>query len=1104
MSRLFALLAGINRYHPQSDANVSHLHGCRNDILGLQTLLETRFPADRRALVTLLDHDATYQNVIDHFGKKLLLQAGPGDVVLFAYAGHGSREDAAPEFLKYYPEGKEETLVLYDSRIPGGLDLADKELAVLIERVAATGAHVAVLLDSCHSGSATRSLGDFTLGSVRQTSSRTGPRPLDSYLNGEYLKRSDFYLPNSRHIALAACDRTEKAFELTSQRGLFSTKLLQVLEKTGGQISYADLYTQCRLGMAQITNQQRPQFDTYGYFNAYDSFLRQGAASAGSPLRIYFTDNTWQATMGAVHGLPVASGNPATFEVLKNGEVLGQVRSRVVGMESSSLEQPGFTLTANETYEARLTSLPAPRTVFLLKGDPTQVEETQRALQAFRPLHFALSADAAQATCRIEVDSDRIQIFRSADNARLRTIEGTDRNKMFADAFEKLELIARWEKTLELDNKETRINHNDVELILVELDQAGTVLRKTADREIVIDILRVNNEEQKVPFRLEIRNKNAAKARYCALFYADDSYGFQAAGYNEQIPAQSAAIAMDKNAAGVQYAFELSGKPETMDIFKLFVSNSKISGEGLQQNGFTLGETVDYWVTRSGTRGDTVSQARAIFGMSAPTQQEDVNDWYAITLRVRSVARQAGVGDQAVSLADDFIRILPHPAFRSGVALSAANAAGRSIEPMSVIADLAQNSGAGLLAFGAPSRDVAAPNMLELTDIQNEAALADQPLQIEIAAQLQEKDDYEDLLLPLTFDGQHLLPLGEVQRLANGNALVSIAHLPAAPDEHRRSLGKALKMCFLKLVLRKEDVQQLCWADYSRETAERRPDNLPEKVAAAKNILLVTHGIIGDSKCMAECMRRAYNEKLFDLVLTFDYENLNTKIEVTAARLADKLAAAGITPASGKKITILAHSMGGLVARYFIENLQGNKVVSQLIMAGTPNGGSAIAKATAYRDFLMPLLTLAINSAWGIPAAGVLLAILKHSKMVTPTLEQMYIDHPDGFLKNLAKTADPGVRYSIVAGNLHDFLNQNAGQKALMDKLLGLGGKLFYGNEPNDLAVSIESIKAVPATRTPAPEAAVVAGNHLNYFEEEGCVEAIMGYVKKSNLKTSI
>jgi hypothetical protein len=65
-----------------------------------------------------------------------------------------------------------------------------------------------------------------------------------------------------------------------------------------------------------------------------------------------------------------------------------------------------------------------------------------------------------------------------------------------------------------------------------------------------------------------------------------------------------------------------------------------------------------------------------------------------------------------------------------------------------------------------------------------------------------------------------------------------------------------------------------------------------------------------------------------------------------------------------------------------------------------------------------------------------------------------------------------------------------------MDKLIGLGGKLFYQDQPNDVAVSIESIKSIPAGRQPAPVSVEVAGNHINYFEEEGCVEAIVGFMK--------
>ena len=1096
MSKLFSLLVGINHYHPQSA--VPALSGCANDVHGMSDFLESHFQG-RHAPHVLLDEQATYAEIVRAFGPAHLGQAGEGDIVLFAYSGHGSREPAAPEFLRYFPEGLQETLVCYDSRTPGGLDLADKELAWLIEPLARKGAQVVVVLDCCHSGSGTRALEDFTLGNARQTSDKTQARSWESYLDGTFSQRfpggEGFYLPNSRHILLAACGRREKAWETANKQGLFSTQLAHILQAAGGQLSYADLFTQCRLKMAQVTDRQHPQFEAYGYFNGYDGFLGLGGASAGAPVKIYFLDGKWQANCGAMHGLPASAERPSGFEVLDNGKVLGHAETTSTGVQESSVRLD-FAGDTAKTYEARLISLPASPMLVRLEGPPAQTAQAQQALAAFKPLYFSLAEEAPHAAYCLRIGQQDIQLLRTADGLRLRTVEGNDWDKMLPDAFEKMEHIARWEKTLGLDNPASKMPPSEVELLLVELDDQGQVLRKTADKEVIIDILSANGKEQKVTFRLEVRNNHPSRPRHCAIFYGASNYALFSVGFNEEVPPGSTAIAWERTPKGNPLSFTLNGKNEETDLLKMFVSSRPINLESLAQQGIKVGETVSFWVTRGMEKGAGLLADRGIADFDDEmAEEEDANDWYAFTMKVKCVARQASVGDRAVPLADGAITVLPHPSFRAGLGLSSAYAGSRSIEPMAVIADLAKGASAELLRFGDSSRSTSpAANMLELTDLANEADLAEHPLEIEIDAHLQQQEGAEEMLLPMTFDGEHLLPIGSVQRLDNGKALVQISQLPdKLEDSRRRSLGKALKLCFLKLVLQKKGVQSLRWVDFSSEQSERREDGLKDKVATADNILLLLHGIIGDTKDMAECMRQAYDEKCYDLVLTFDYENLNTPIEDTALRLSEMLKEAGFVEGSGKKLTILAHSMGGLVSRYFIEQLDGRKLVTRLILAGTPNGGSAIAKITKYRDYAGVLLGFAVNSPLGLAGAATALAILNQSKLVTATLAQM--DESSPFLQKLNSSSAPSLPYFIVAGKLSGYLAKNEGAAKLMDKLLRLGASAFYGQEENDIAVSLASIAAVPASRQPVIQE--VACHHLNYFEDEEGVAALYAMMKQ-------
>lgn len=64
---------------------------------------------------------------------------------------------------------------------------------------------------------------------------------------------------------------------------------------------------------------------------------------------------------------------------------------------------------------------------------------------------------------------------------------------------------------------------------------------------------------------------------------------------------------------------------------------------------------------------------------------------------------------------------------------------------------------------------------------------------------------------------------------------------------------------------------------------------------------------------------------------------------------------AGVKKASGAQtIDLLAHSMGGLIARYYIDRVMKDRDVAQLIMLGTPNAGSDCACLPSALGFYMP------------------------------------------------------------------------------------------------------------------------------------------------------
>src|SRR5262245_38914928 len=152
-----ALLIGINKYK-----GVPKLQGSLNDIETMRQILLTRWGFEEKNIALVTDEAATRAGMLAAI-EQLVKEAGPNDMVYFHYSGHGSQvEDLNGD----EPDDHlDETLVPQDGRTGDVPDITDDELDALFARMRSKSA--LVVLDSCHSGTATRSL-DIRTRSVPQ------------------------------------------------------------------------------------------------------------------------------------------------------------------------------------------------------------------------------------------------------------------------------------------------------------------------------------------------------------------------------------------------------------------------------------------------------------------------------------------------------------------------------------------------------------------------------------------------------------------------------------------------------------------------------------------------------------------------------------------------------------------------------------------------------------------------------------------------------------------------------------------------------------------------------------------------------------------------
>ncbi len=1061
VGRIYALLVGINAY----PAGVRPLHGCVNDVGRYRDYLTGRFAPEALAIETLLDGDATRENVIRQF-RQHLCRAGEDDVALFQYCGHGAQSTAAAEFLSFDPTGKEQGLVCHDSRTPDKFDLADKELAALIAEVAKKNPHVAVIVDACHSGSGTRSAEEIVGAVARFEKEAPYKREVGQYLDEYYLKQgANIMIPAARHILLAACDRRQTAKE-RGGAGIFTSTLIEVLEKSGDDLSYADLFVRCRAAVRKRAADQDPQFETFGGFNAQAGFLG-GASRVGRRFRAVYDRGGWRVNCGAIQGLPTDPTRQVAFALYPEdgGDAVGAASALVIGAQESTLALDFDNVPGVLAYAAEMTSLPVAPMVVAFNGPAALRMALEAALAADGMAGVVLAEAAAVTDIAITISGSVAFVVETATGRRVQGIEvdgdgGGDVGRLVSI----LRSIAAWRRGLDLQNAATKIDRGRIDMVYAVERVDGTVVEH---RPGMVPMEYVPGGAP-LAGRLKLRNRTG-QLLHAALVYFSPEYQIFPL-LNVELPVADLAAA----AGGWRTIFGdlpeqnwsmQDGVDFSVETLKLIISTERIDDFLLAQDELQIGKI---W---AGDRG-------SLNAAKPPEQQVRAyrEEWFteAFTLHLRRKLDMVGQKDAV--LAGGAVTVLGHSRITASLAVASAAAGTRDIGGSDLPRALA-SLGMPLVDFGEGTRG-GGSNVLEISGIAHAEALATEPLQIVLKLPLAA----EETIVPLVFDGEFMALGGDAERRDDG-VVVRVDAVPQT-GENTRSLLGSLKLYFVRTALRQENVNSLRRVEVMADgRVERQKFGVADAVDGASRVLLLVHGITGDTAEMAADVVASGIAAKFDLVLTYDYENLGTLIGDTAVAMEQALKGVGLAAGDGKSLTILAHSMGGLVSRCFIERGGGRDTVDHLVMCGTPNGGSPLGKVGGAMAIARLLGDFAANVApASLPFVAPLRAVLKAAGGVTKSLEQM--NPASNFILELNASDDPGVRYTILAGSIDAYV---AAGDAFAGRAVVAAGRsaafdLLFENQPNDIAVGVESIKTIGGVRALKPVRHDVACHHLNYF----------------------
>jgi hypothetical protein len=1115
---LFALLIGINTYNPE--AGLASLHGAINDVRAMERTLATRFGLPAAQIVTLVNEEATHAAILAaverHFVKRAAAWAkshkenAPAPHFLLYFAGYGAQTLVAAGASTRFVE----SLVAYDSRLPGGSDLCPRELASSLAALRSAGCRATLMLDCSHSahGGSVRELVRVAMPDLRalyatpepsaQEAVYTGPKTW-GVCNANVLSAARWGeaayerpLPNCNGVGGGASGGT-------LVRGIFTLALQQVLNALppGVALSWTALAARVIDRTTALTGAQTP------YATAGDGPLFGGATFLPSPPQSVSSDDAGRLWLdaGLVQGLLAGStlllahtggDDAAQDNAAQDGEEETEQKEEAA-LAIVEVTQVGVERSLCMLREGSAAHLPA--AAFVVQPGSARVR-VRYAEAVSEQLHLqsagtlaarvqAVAQSAAEATDFAVTQADDALWIESAEGARL---AGPFAPQAVDALLAELAHRARYAACVAQRGGTADLPPGSISLVVEQLvfDEGGfphsAPLQRHAGeatlRGSMPVVLHVTNHSDR-PLEIAIFRFGAAceiaalwphagERREPLLPGTTRTFGCSAR------PEEQVHTPLPDAVTEARMIFRVYGSAAPMAEVLLEQGPLGAQHEGAQAATSSAPHPPPPpWVTDEcglrilapagalpllGAQGAHVAQTRALPRVETPAGFVGALQWLGPT----EIAQQ---GDRFWPAA-----LAAHPQiFRPGGTGAAGGA-------------LAAHGLAGLV----------------ITCSEESRALicADAPLRLHMAS------PSSCALLAFAWDGESAFPVG---RCPAGGGWLDIGWLPpetlrtdsgADADATARAanVSRTIRIYFCEVQgVPAVDVGLFAvrfvpagWAAAASRAhfARTVPGGemrytRPARAKPGERIALLIHGFADDSAeethWLAQ-LQATTTIPAYDRVLAFEWETLHSDVRAASQRLRDDVAALALEEAPDATIDLFAHSMGALVARTYVELLGGDVHVRRCFFTGPPNLGTPLADTALFVPWLLTLLinlpaptppTLLIAWAMGTLAANVQGPMAMHTN--APLLQELN--------NTRGKTR---LHYHIVAGNGQHAESRRAAEwRRVVADGLHAAADWFYDGD-NDWVVGVRSSLAVPVANHPGGLllSAVVDATHVTYF----------------------